>query len=213
MTEGSSFGPKVGPIRYWIGKLWLKAFGWQTVGEVPPIDKAVFVANPHTTGWDLPFTLAVAWSLRMNVSWAGKSSLFRGPLKYFFRALGGVSIERSKRASQVDSIAEAITREDRVFLVIAPAGTRKRRDHWKSGFYHIARKANVPMLLAFMDYSRKRGGLGPAFTPTGDIRADMNRIRAFYDGVEGKYPNNASIIRLREEDDAVAPMQLAEAAE
>ncbi len=202
----------MGPVRHLIGKLWLKVFGWETVGDVPNIPRAVFVAHPHTTGWDLPFTLAVAWSLRMNVSWIGKNTLFKGPLKFFFRALGGVPVDRSKRNNQVKAIADAIRNEERVFLTIAPSGTRKRRDHWKSGFYHIAREADVPLLLAFMDYSKKRGGLGPVFKPTGDMKRDMDVIRDFYEGVRGKYPENESMIRLREED-SVESLPLADAAE
>jgi 1-acyl-sn-glycerol-3-phosphate acyltransferase len=211
MTE-QQVGPRVGPVRHLIGKLWLKVFGWETVGDVPNIPRAVFVAHPHTTGWDLPFTLAVAWSLRMNVSWIGKNTLFKGPLKFFFRALGGVPVDRSKRNNQVKAIADAIRNEERVFLTIAPSGTRKRRDHWKSGFYHIAREADVPLLLAFMDYSKKRGGLGPVFKPTGDMKRDMDVIRDFYEGVRGKYPENESMIRLREED-SVESLPLADAAE
>lgn len=205
-------GPTVGPIRHAIGKLWMKVFGWEVVGRAPDVPRAVFVAHPHTTGWDLPFTLAVAWSLKMNVSWVGKNTLFKGPLKYFFRALGGVPVDRSKRANQVKAIADAIRGEERVFLTIAPSGTRSRRDHWKSGFYHIAREADVPLLLAFMDYSKKRGGLGPVFKPSGDIVADMNVIRAFYEGIRGKHPENESVIRLKEED-AFASQPLADAAE
>lgn len=215
MTE-PHVGPRVGPIRHLIGKLWLKAFGWEAVGEVPNIPHAVFVAHPHTTGWDLPFTLAVAWSLKMNVSWVGKNTLFKGPLKYFFRALGGVPVDRSKRGNQVKAIADAVKREKACFLTIAPSGTRSKRDHWKSGFYYISREANIPLLLAFMDYSKKRGGLGPVFMTTGDVRKDMDAIRKFYDGVRGKYPENESEIRLREEEEAAtadAPMPMADAAE
>ncbi len=197
----ASVGPTVGPIRHWIGKTWLRLFGWETVGEAPAVPRAIFVAHPHTTGWDLPFTLAVAWSLRMNISWVGKHTLFRGPLRYFFRALGGVPVDRTRRNNQVKAIADAVRGEDRVYLAIAPSGTRSRKDHWKSGFYHISREAEVPMLLAFLDYGRKRGGLGPVFTATGDIPRDMDVIRAFYEGIRGKYPENESVIRLREEDE------------
>jgi 1-acyl-sn-glycerol-3-phosphate acyltransferase len=191
--------PSVGPVRKLLGRTWLGLFGWKAVGEVPDVPRAVFVANPHTSNWDLPFTLAVAWALGLRISWAGKASLFRFPFGGLMRALGGLSIERSRPEGQVQRIADALLREDAVFLVIAPAGTRKRRDHWKSGFYRIAKTANVPILLAFLDYGKKRGGIGITIELSGDLGADMDKVREFYRDIRGKYPENETTIRLVEE--------------
>ena len=193
-------GPKVGLVLQLIGKLWLKFFGWQAVGEVPDVPRAVFIAAPHTTGWDLPFTLGVAWALGMRPSWVGKESLFRFPFGGFMRWLGGVAVVRDQKLSQVESISKAMLAEPAAFLIIAPSGTREKADHWKSGFMHIARAAQVPIMLGFLDYTKKRGGLGPTLTLSGNLKADMDRVRAFYEGIEGKYPDQHTPIRLREED-------------
>lgn len=197
-------GPRVGPLRRLVGKAWLRAFGWTVADEMPVAEKAVFVAAPHTSNWDLPFTLAIAWALDMDISWAGKTSLFKPPFGRLMKALGGVPIDRSKRGNQVDSIADAIKSAERLYLVIAPSGTRSKRDHWKSGFYRIAQAADVPMMMGFLDYEKKRGGLAFTMKPTGDIAKDMQTIRAFYTNVRGKFPDKESTPRLREEDEATA---------
>jgi 1-acyl-sn-glycerol-3-phosphate acyltransferase len=202
VTHVTHPGPSAGSLRRIIGKSWLKAFGWTLAEPLPDVPKAVFVAAPHTSNWDLPFTLAVAWSLDMNISWAGKSTLFKAPFGPFFRALGGVPIDRSKAGNQAENIAKTITDTERLYLVIAPSGTRKKRDHWKSGFYHIARMADVPMMLAFLDYEKKRGGIAFTMEPSGDIGKDMDRIRAFYADVRGKHPEREATPKLREEDAA-----------
>ena len=193
--------PRVGPLRRLIGRAWLLAFGWRVEGALPDANKAVFIAAPHTSNWDLPFTLAIAWTLGTNISWIGKDKLFRPPFGPLMRALGGVSIVRGQNANQVEAIANAIRdQEDGVYVVIAPSGTRSKKDHWKSGFYRIAEKADVPLLLGFLDYSNKRGGLGPTMKPTGDGHADMEAIRAFYADKFGKFRERMSDVRLREED-------------
>jgi len=191
--------PRVGPVLHAVGRLWLWVFGWRTEGVVPEVARAVFVAAPHTTGWDLPFTLGVAWSMGMRVSWVGKDSLFKGAFGWFFRALGGVAVVRDQKLSQVQRIAAAMRGQERVFLVIAPSGSRAKQEHWKSGFLHIAREAQVPILLAFLDYSRKAGGLGPLLNPTGNLSTDMDQVRAFYKDVKGKYPDQHGEPRLAEE--------------
>jgi 1-acyl-sn-glycerol-3-phosphate acyltransferase len=193
--------PRVGPVRQLVGRAWLKAFGWHVEGGLPDAPKAVFVAAPHTSNWDLPFTLAVAWTLGTNVSWIGKESLFKPPFGPLMRALGGVAVVRDKKLNQVESIANAIRDEDDgVYVVIAPSGTRGKRDHWKTGFYRIAEKADVPILLGFLDYAGKRGGLGPALRLSGDLKKDMDAVRAFYADKLGKHPDRMTTVRLREED-------------
>ncbi len=188
-------------IKYWIGRAWLAFFGWRVEEGEPPPPRFVLVAAPHTTGWDLPFMLACSYVMRVPISWMGKRELFRAPFGWFMRALGGVPIDRSARHDRVGWAASLFAREERLVLSVPPEGTRGKVDYWKSGFYHIARSASVPIGLGYLDYTRKVTGIGGFLATTGDVRADMDRIRAFYREVRGKYPDLQGIPRLREEDE------------
>jgi len=183
-----------------VGALWLRLCGWRVEGRLPDATKSVVIAAPHTSSWDLPHMLAVAWVLGVRPAWLGKQELFAGPLGAFFRGLGGVPVDRSRRGNLVQQVAERFAEADRLFLVVPPSGTRSRAPYWKSGFYHIARAARVPIVCAFLDYRRKVGGIGPVLEATGDVAADMDLVRAFYDGVAGRYPERTTPVRLAEED-------------
>ncbi len=144
--------------------------------------------------------LAVSYVLGASPSWLGKQELFRGTFGRLMRWLGGLPVDRSTRTGVVDQAIARLNETDDLFLVVPPSGTRSRATHWKSGFYHIANGAQVPLLCAYLDYARRAGGIGLVFTPTGDLRADMDRIRAFYADKRGKFPDQATPIRLLEED-------------
>lgn len=185
-----------------IGRLYLRAWGWRVDGALPACRQAVVIAAPHTSNWDLPFMLAVAYVLGVRPSWLGKQELFRWPFGWLMRRLGGLPVDR--RASH-GVVGEAVARfadAGDLFLVIPPSGTRARASHWKSGFYHVARGADVPIVCAYLDYRDKVGGIGLVLTPTGNVPADMALIRAFYAQKHGKYPAQAAAVRLREETDA-----------
>lgn len=162
--------------------------------------KAVVVAAPHTTNWDLPFALAVAWTLGVRIRWVGKHTLFRFPFGPLMRALGGVSVDRRGSHDAVTAIAELMKQHDDLLLVIPPEGTREKADRWKTGFYYIALAADVPIILGFLDYEKKRGGLGHVFYPKGVLEDDVAAMRAFYANIRGKYPENESEIVFRQED-------------
>ncbi len=166
--------------------------GWHCEGRLPLIPKFVLVGAPHTSNWDLPFTLLVAFAFRARIHWLGKKAIFRRPFKGFFQWLGGIPVERSQSENMVEQSIQHFQRNEQLILTIAPAGTRKRVIRWKSGFYHIACGANVPIVLGFLDYRRKVGGFGPLIYPTGNIAADMEIIRTFYDGVAGKNPSSTA---------------------
>lgn len=172
-------------------RLVLSLAGWRTEGRLPQIPKFVLVGAPHTSNWDLPFTLLMAFAFRARIHWMGKTDIFRWPFTGFFRWLGGIPVQRSQSDNLVEQSIQQFQRNDHLILTIAPAGTRKHVMRWKSGFYHIARGAGVPIVLGFLDYRRKTGGFGPLVYPTGDIAADMQTIRAFYDGVAGKNPHQS----------------------
>ena len=186
-----------------LGKAILKVSGWKAIPGSPHAGSYVIIAAPHTTNWDLVYMLAIAFVLRIDVRWMGKQKLFDPPLGWLTGRLGGIAIDRSRATGVVSQMAEALQSET-MALAVPPSGTRSRREYWKSGFYHIANEAQVPIACGFLDYSRKEGGFGPNILPTGDVTADMDRIRAFYAEKQGKFPEMQTRIRLKEEDAAEA---------
>ena len=170
----------------------LRLNGWTVEGRLPPeARKCVLIAAPHTSNWDLPYTLMVAFVLHLNVYWMGKHSLFAFPFGPVMRWLGGIAVDRSRSTNLVSASALALRAADGpVQLVVPPEGTRGPTTHWKTGFYYIALEAGVPIVLAYMDYARKVSGLGPVFVPTGDVDADMAEIKRFYAGVQGRRPQH-----------------------
>ena len=166
----------------------LKLTGWKIEGQLPAdASKAVLIAAPHTSNWDLPYTLMVCFVLQLNVYWMGKSSIFKWPFGSVMRWLGGVAVNRSQSTNLVAASAQAILDADAPLqLIVPPEGTRDKVTVWKTGFYYIALQAKVPIVMAYMDYSQKRSGLGPLFYPSGDIEKDMIAIKAFYAPFKGK---------------------------
>lgn len=188
-------------MRLWIAKLFLKLMGWAPEGVAPEHPKFVLIAAPHTSNWDFPLLLALGVVFGVKVSWVGKHTLFRPPFGRLMRALGGISVDRRRSGNMVQQIAETLRRADRLALTIPAEGTRGYVDYWKSGFYHVAREADVPIVCGYLDYRTRRGGFGGSFTPTGDVRADMDRVRAFYADKTARYPKLFGRVRLKEEDE------------
>lgn len=178
----------------------LKLSGWKLVDPPPDLPKYVLIAAPHTTNWDLVYMQAVGYANRMGVSWMGKHTLFKPPFGPIMRALGGVPVVRHERRNMVDQIADEFAKRDHFIIAIPPEATRKRAEYWRSGFYYIAKAAGVPVVLGYLDYAKKEAGFGPPLYPSGDIKKDMDIIRAFYTGKVGKYPEQFGPIRLKEED-------------
>ena len=180
--------PVLSAFMHLTSRIILSLAGWRTEGQLPSNPKFVLVGAPHTSNWDLPYTLLTAFALRAPIHWMGKEAIFRRPFKGFFKWLGGIPVRRSQSHNLVEQSIQQFNRNDQLILTIAPAGTRKRVIRWKTGFYHIACGAGVPIVLGFMDYRRKAGGIGPMVHPTGNMEADMETIKDFYDGVTGKHP-------------------------
>ncbi len=166
----------------------LKLTGWKIEGAADAGQtRSVLIAAPHTSNWDLPYTLMVAFTLRLRVYWLGKESLFNAPFGPVMRWLGGVAVDRSKANNLVAQAAQALVDADGpIQLIVPPEGTRSKTRYWKTGFYYIAVTAKVPIVMAYMDYHRKLSGLGPLFNPTGDIEKDMLAVKAFYAQFKGK---------------------------
>ncbi|MEQ1569169.1 MAG: 1-acyl-sn-glycerol-3-phosphate acyltransferase, partial [Myxococcota bacterium] len=197
-------GPSTPWALYWVARLWMWVFGWDVEGDSPRSPRAVVIAAPHTSNWDLPHMLAASLVFRVRLSWLGKHTLFKPPFGWFMRALGGLAIDRTAAHGAVQGVADLLLGRDGLYIAVPPSGTRSKRDHWKSGFYWIAHTAQVPIVCGYLDYSRKRAGLGFSLLPTGDIRSDMEKIRAFYADKRGKFPDSESTIELVEER-AAAP--------
>jgi len=183
--------PIVNTLLRWLSVVFLRLTGWQVVGKLPAdAAKSVLIAAPHTSNWDLPYTLMVAFALRLNVYWMGKTSLFKPPFRGLMMWLGGIPVDRGQSNNLVAASSAAIIQAaGPLQLIVPPEGTRSGTRYWKTGFYYIAAGAGVPIVMAYLDYDKKIGGLGPVFQTTGDIAADMLAIKAFYAGVKGKNPN------------------------
>lgn len=172
--------------------------GWRAEGELPKLDKFVLIAAPHTSNWDYMVMLGLAAHYHRKPYTIVKDKAVKWPiLGAFIKWFGGIPVNRTTSQNAVQQAVATINTIPRIVLVIAPEGTRRKTDHWRSGFYHIALEANLPIVLGFLDYNRKRAGAGPMITPSGDIEADMEIIRAFYESHGyGKHPAQASDVRL-----------------
>lgn len=182
--------PVVNTLMRGFSLLTLRLMGWRTEGLTPEqiagYSRYVLIAAPHTSNWDFPVTLMVCFALRLRVYWMAKSSLFTWPIGWLSRWLGGIAIDRTASNNTVQNTIDAFAKRERLAVIVAPEGTRGKVTHWKTGFYHIAHGANVPIALAFLDFKRKTGGIGRMFQTTGDITLDMAEIQQFYSGVTGK---------------------------
>ena len=156
--------------------------GWHIDGRPPPHKKFVLVGAPHTSNWDFAVFLGATEELGIRPSYLGKHSLFRWPLRRFMLDMGGIPVDRSRSANYVEQVVAEFAVRDELALVIAPEGTRHSDGRWKSGFYHIAMGAGVPIVPAWLDRRRRRAAIGPAIWPSGDYRADLHRIADFYRG-------------------------------
>jgi len=178
--------PVLSRLFYWIGRMTLKVFGWSIESQPPDLPKYVIIAAPHTSAWDFVFALACAFVFRVEVCWLGKKSLFQGPLKPIMSWLGGKSVDRKQSSNLVEQTIEMFRSQSECRIALTPEGTRKKVERWRTGFYHMAVGANVPIALGFLDYRRKVGGFGPLFYPTGDLEKDLKEIQDFYKPIKGK---------------------------
>ena len=184
--------PIAKPALRWLGKAFLRLQKWRYEGTIDDLDKAVMIAAPHTSNWDFIFTMAVFFAKESPVRWMGKKEMFTFPFAGFMRWLGGIPVDR-ENAFHVAREAVAIIREnDRMIILVPPEGTRSKVKEWKLGFYLIAKRANVPIVMGYLDFRRKLGGFGPRLVPSGDTKADLVELQAFYSTITGKHPEKTS---------------------
>jgi len=178
----------------------LISLGWTIRADLPDVKKFVVIAAPHTSNWDFPLGILTAKAIKLKAHWMGKHTLFRWPYGWLFRALGGTPVNREGGYNYIKQMTELFERSEQLALALAPEGTRSKMDHWKTGFHYIARAANVPILMGYLDFGNKQVGVGGLFYPSGDIDADFEIIRQFYASRRGKNPENASLIKVRHRD-------------
>lgn len=189
-------------MRLALARLWLFLFRWKVVIQQPIPDRCVVIAAPHTSNWDFPVTMAMAEVEGVPMRWLGKAQMFNKVSTPILRAMGGISVQRSSPQGLVGDLAAEFGRHERLALVVPAEGTRDAVEYWKSGFYRIAEQAGVPIVCAYVDKATRSGGFGPVITPSGDVVADMDLIRAFYADKTGLKPGRFNVPRLREEDTA-----------
>ena len=170
----------------WIGRTILRAGGWTIAGDWPDLPRIVVIAAPHSSGWDAFWGLAAKLAMGVDITFIAKAELFRGPLGWLLRRFGGLPVTRSAPGGIVEQTAARIRRSERMWFVLAPEGTRRPVEHWKTGFWKIARAAGVPVFCAWFHYPERTVGLGPLVELTDDPVADMARIRAIYRPFEGR---------------------------
>ncbi len=166
--------------------LWIA--GWETTGVAPEQKKYVLICGPHTSNWDFPLLLLVMLDYRVGIQVLGKKSLFPYGLGWFMRWLGLIPVDRAKSTNLSGQVVDAFDASDEMVLVIAPEGTRGKVGKFKTGFYHIALGAKVPIVLGYCDYSKKQAGFGPVIEPNGDIDSQLPEIQAYFKGIPGKNP-------------------------
>jgi 1-acyl-sn-glycerol-3-phosphate acyltransferase len=187
-------------LRRNLARVALRAARWKAVGTIPP--RTVLVGAPHTSNWDWILTMLAAWDSGIQVRLLAKKELFRGPLAPLLRATGAVELDRQSPGATIRELLKEAKGDQPFVLGVAAEGTRSKGEYWKPGFYRIAQQTGLPLTLGFLDVPSRTLGWGPTFAPTGNVRADMDRIRAFYADKTGLRPENFTPPRLRDEPEA-----------
>ncbi|MCP4054074.1 MAG: acyltransferase [Mesoflavibacter sp.] len=180
----------------WLAKLiYFKILGWKVVGNTnfskDSIKKAVLISAPHTHNFDFIIGLLLRKVVDLKSNYLGKKELFVWPIGYYFRAVGGVPVDRKNKENKVETIAKLFDDKEEFRLTLAPEGTRSKVDNWRTGFYYIAKKANVPIIMFTLDYQNKQNKVSRPFYPTDNIEEDFKYMKSFFNGVKGKVSKNS----------------------
>ncbi|MFT4939375.1 MAG: 1-acyl-sn-glycerol-3-phosphate acyltransferase [Paraglaciecola sp.] len=185
--------PRVGnKFTCWLGKTVLRVMGWQFSGTFPDQPKMILVIAPHTSNWDFVLGLGVAFSLRLKISFFGKHNIFIPPFDGLLKRCGGIPVERTSAHGVVEQMSNQMRDADKMILCLSPEGTRSRIEKWKTGFLHIAQKADVPVFLVAFDYKKKHIEFGPVHKISDDIPLELNKIYRHYSSVQAKYPEKVA---------------------
>ena len=177
------------PLLRGLGIALLRLIGWSFEGHVPNEPKLVGIGAPHTSTWDVLFAIAAFWAIDVKMTWMAKDSLFFWPLGILLRSLGAVPVYRDQTLGVVDQSIEILRESEQMIVALAPEGTRSKVEKWKSGFYHIAHGAQVPIIFVGIDFGRKIFEFSPLFYTTGDMEADMVEIQGWFSRMVAKHPD------------------------
>ncbi len=179
-----------------LSNLVLKMMGWKLEKNLPPEKKFVVIAAPHTSNWDFLFFLLYVWAIGHKIKWGGKHTLFKKPFGVLLKKVGGIPIDRRQKNNFVDTIVEEMNRSEEFVITLTPEGTRSRAERWKTGFYFIAKKANVPVALGYIDYEKKHVGIAGYYYPSDNLENDLKMLSEFYEGKVGKKPQHHSEVKF-----------------
>ena len=181
---------RASPFVALVGRVVFRLLGWKCKGETPTANKYVILAAPHTSNWDGFFLILAAAMLKLDFSFFGKDTLFKGPLGWFLRSVGGIPLDRSRHQSFVAQAVSWFESHERFALGVAPEGTRQFTPGWRRGFYYIALQAKVPIVMGYIDYAKKEGGILPeVLIPCGDIERDFETLARLYGPLTARHPD------------------------
>ena len=181
---------RASPFVALVGRVVFRLLGWKCKGEAPTANKYVILAAPHTSNWDGFFLILAAAMLKLDFSFFGKDTLFKGPLGWFLRSVGGIPLDRSRHQSFVAQAVSWFESHERFALGVAPEGTRQFTPGWRRGFYYIALQAKVPIVMGYIDYAKKEGGILPeVLIPSGDIERDFETLARLYGPLTARHPD------------------------
>jgi 1-acyl-sn-glycerol-3-phosphate acyltransferase len=183
--------PLITPLLRFLAILILRLVGWTSIGSKVSVPKYVLIGAPHTSNWDFPLMLLVVLELRLQLFWMGKHTLFPFPFSGIMKWLGGIPINRTKSHNVVSDIVGQFKSNENLVVLVPPEGTRRKVSEWKTGFYHIANNAGVPILMGYVDAAKKEAGFADFFYPTGELESDMKEIRSFYAQKKGLTAGNS----------------------
>jgi len=174
-----------------VSDIMLKILGWKAVGEMPPVKKSVIIFAPHTSYWDGLYGKLFLMQYKMNYKFLSKKELFKFPMNIFFKLYGSIPVSNNKE--YIDEIVALYNTSDNLHIVLSPEGKRAQTDHWKKGFYYIANRADVPVVVGFMDYKKKECGIKGVITNTDDMKETITEIGRLYKDVGAKHPENFTL--------------------
>ncbi|BDX05994.1 1-acyl-sn-glycerol-3-phosphate acyltransferase [Planctobacterium marinum] len=189
----ASHTPRKNPITWWLGVLFLKVMGWRFRGQLPEQRQYIMAIAPHTSNWDFVISLAAYFCLRVKMGFMMKASIFIWPFAGLLKGLGGIPVDRSRRHGVVEQMVARFKSQPDLIVALAPEGTRRRVDKWKTGFLQMAHQAQIPVFLVGLDYKAKELVFGPAIDISEDIEEGLQRAQAFFTQMRPKFPQLSSV--------------------